>query len=64
MVAYVKISSLFWHRQHTPDLDLRNSKHVDQGVGYGHIICVFKCNTQVGTGHEVQEHHSVFIEEL
>ena len=46
------------------DLDLRNSKHVDQGVGYGRLICVFKCRTQIAAGHEVQEHHLVFIEEL
>ena len=46
------------------DLDLRNPKHVDQGVGYGRLICVFKCRTQIAAGHEVQEHHLVFIEEL
>ena len=46
------------------DLDLRNSKHVDQGVGYGRLICVFKCRTQIVARHEVQEHHLVFIEEI
>jgi len=60
MVTYVK--SRF--RRFLQHLDLRNPEHVDQGVGYGCLICVFKCRTQIAAGHEVQEHHLVFIEEL
>ena len=48
-----------------PDnLDLRIPSNVEEGVGYGRLICVFKCRTQVNVGEEVTEHHLAFMEEL
>ena len=46
------------------DLDFKNPDHVEDAVGYGRLICVFKFRKQVRKGLEVQEHHVTYMEEL
>ena len=45
-------------------LDLSKPDHVEEGLGYGRLICVFKFRTVLRRGHQATEHHVAYLEEL